>query len=330
MYLYIDIENLLSLIKAHKDPLYNDCIKVIQKQLSVFFNFSKKDFKDDEMLLAWFQLLSEGVGKTNLFSYLDEHKFPPRPLTKDCHVGFSANKLSSIYLLNDADIEFAKKEGALLIGSVGEEIITFNKIFLQQNDYDFHKDLKIGDTHFTKWDDGNKFALPLTDIIFIDSYILTDSSLIETNFIKLLQVLATNSRTLINITLYANNKHISIAFASLHKKVIESVEKITGVKPNFTMILYSDQRSQESLAEHDRTIFTNYVRIKSGDTYNYFNSAGKVITKGREISYISLGKKENHDLANKLLVDLQKNIDFIKSNSKEIHGDKKSNFLSLS
>lgn len=330
MNLYIDIENLESLIKGNKHTLYNDCIKAIQKQLSVFFNFSKKELKSNELLLSWFQLMTEGAGEKNSFNYLDEHKFPKRPLCKGCYLNFSDNQFSSIFLINDEHIDSVRNDGALLIGSPGEEFEIFNKLFLLQNDYTFFKEFKIGSSLFSRWEDVSKYSLPVTDIIFVDPYILIDNSLIESNFIKYLTVLSSNSKCSINVIIYVNKNKVSIGFDKLQKKVVDAIKTVTNCTPSFTMIQYNDQREVASLAEHDRTIFTNYVRIKSGDTYNYFNSSGAVITKGREVTYISLCKNESYLHAKELIRDLQDNINKLKSNSNSIVGDKKSNYLKFS
>jgi hypothetical protein len=329
MNLYIDKENVEALIQARTKGLYQESVNTIKKQLSVFFNFSKKDLKNNEVLMSWFQGLSEGVGKTNSFTFMDENVVPSRPIAENCHNDFSAGKLSAIYLLSDDNIDHLRSPGAVLVGSPGEEIEVFNRLFLLQRDYDFHKEIKIGCKEFSCWEDLRKYSLPLTDIIFVDSYILSDQSLIPSNFIKYLEVLCQCSRCPVNIVAYVNIKNVMVDPAVLHKEVIASIGKSTGYIPRFTLIQYTDQRGIESLAEHDRTILTNYVRIKSGDSYNYFDSSGKQLTKGREISYLSLAKKDNHDLAKTLIGDLQKRIDFLKANGSNIFGDRVSNYLIL-
>lgn len=112
-------------------------------------------------------------------------------------------------------------------------------------------------------------------------------------------------------------------------KLKESIGNVTGVEPNLTIVTYTDRRGVPSRGEHDRTILMNYKRIKSGDTFNYFKSDGTIQTKGREIQYLSLARRENYDLAQELLKDLQGNVDFFKRNRTNIEGDKKSNFLNF-
>jgi len=329
MYLYIDRENIIALAQSHKNALYNDCIKAIKKQLNVFFNFSKKELKTDDTLMNWFRLLTEGIDTTNNFTFLDEYIFPSRPIKENCISEFTANKLCAIYLLNDENINSLKVTGAVLVGSPGEEIQVFNRLFLLQNDYDFHKDIAIGGPELTSWNDLAKYAMPITDIVFIDSFILVDASLIPSNLIPYLELLCSNARTAVNIILYVDFECINVDLTTLKNQIKASIELITGHKPTFTLIRYRSRRGVDHLGEHDRTIFTNYVRIKSGDTYNYFLSDGSKYTTGRELTYNSLAKKESHNLAKKLIQDLQANIDFLKTNGESITGDKVSNFLNF-
>lgn len=296
MYLYIDKENIESLIENRGHKLYNDCIKTIQNHLDVYFNFSKKEIKSNEDLLSWFQLLTDGAG-TGTQKFLDEYVFPVRPIKDQCHIDFSYNKLTAIYLISDENIHNLKNSGALLVGGPGEEIDVFNKLFLLQNDYDFHKEIEIGGNELRKWTDLGKYSLPLTDIIFLDSFILADPSLIESNLIEYLKILCSNSFNTINIVLYVNGGKISIDYDKCRQLVINAIKSVTGYSPNFTLVKYTEQRDMSSLGEHDRTLLTNYYRVKSGDTYNYFLSNGEKCTKGREVSYLSLAKRDNHNLA---------------------------------
>jgi hypothetical protein len=252
---------------------------------------------------------------------------PKRPIDEGCIIDFNENKLSAIYLISDKNVVKFKQTGAVLVGEPGEEIKIFNRLFLLQNDYDFHKELKIGGSELLRWKDLEKYSMPLTDIVFIDSYIITDISLIPSNLIKYLEVLCAYARNKVNIVLYVNSKNIAIPFNELKNEVKRTIQTITGHVPNFTLIEYLTQRGVDHLGEHDRTIFTNYIRIKSGDSYNYFKSTGELYTTGREITYNSLGKKQSHDLAKNLISDLQSKINSLLASRRAIQGDKISNFL---
>jgi hypothetical protein len=51
MHLYIDKENLLSFIKQSKKPLYQECLRTMQRQVDITFNFSKADLRGDQELM---------------------------------------------------------------------------------------------------------------------------------------------------------------------------------------------------------------------------------------------------------------------------------------
>ncbi len=326
MDLYIDIENIHSFINNHKHELYNDCLKTMQKQLNVFFNFKKEEIANDEILMAWFKYFTTGIGIRNSQSFNDE-KFPPRPLKSNTFIGFDIRQLSSIYLMNDERIELLKEKGAVLVGSPGEEFNVFNQVFFFQNDYKFEKKFKIGSPHFTKWNDLDSYSSCVSDILFIDSYILSKPEMLEFNFLPFLKSLVSKSKCKINLVLFVNNDNINITYSDLSKMVRAAIESVTGIKPNFTMIKVRDQHGVPSYAEHDRTVFTNYIRVYSGDTFNYFKSDGSLNTKGREIHYSSLGDNENHNLSFELVSDIQKKLDELPAEI--VEGDKKSNFLNF-
>lgn len=326
MDLYIDKENLLSMIASRSSEMYNDCLKLIKKQLNVHFNFPKEDLRSNEHLLLWYQTLSQGVGESNEFKF--NEPFPAKPIKSNSARNFDIFQLSSIYLLSDENTSKFKDSGNVLIGEKGEELTTIQKLFFNQNDYLFEKKLKIGGKYFTKWEDLSPFSLPLTDIIFVDSYILSNLELLEHNLLSYLKILCSETNSKVNIVLYTNRGN-SVDYDVISPLVRKTLKEVTGVSPNFTLVTYSDQRGMKSIAEHDRTILLNYYRVHSGDTFNYFDSSCKKISKGREIHYASNANKENHELFIGTLSDIQENINFLIKNNSGIEGDRKSGFLNL-
>lgn len=326
MELYIDKENIESFIANRDHGLYNDCLKTMQKQLNTYFNFTKEELLSNEGLMAWFKFFTSGVGHNNKQDF-NSAPFPSRPLKSNTYNSFSKEQLSSIYLVNDERLEVLKDKGAVLIGGPGEEFDIFNHIFLFNNDYIFEKRLKIGSPEFSKWSDLEKYACCVSDILFVDAYILSIPDDIDNNLIPFLQSTVAKSKCKVNIVLYVNYDQVNISYSDLSSKIRKSIEAITGISPNFTLIKVRDQRDVETYAEHDRTVFTNYTRVYSGDTYNYFRSDGKKKSKGREINLSSLANSENHKLALELINDIQKNLDELPAEAAE--GDKKSNFLNF-
>jgi len=322
MNVYIDKSNLLSLIHSRSDNLYADSVKLLKKQLNIFFNFSKDDLKQDEVLMAWFATFTQGVGINNTFEF--NTTFPERPLKSNTYKSFDAEGLSSVYLLEDEKCDSLKSSGTILIGKVGEEIDVLGKLFLNQKDYLFEKKWRIGSKLFSKWNDLTSYSLPLTDIIIVDQYILknkdTDTDTLDTNLIEYLFVLTHSVNSKINIVIITHPDNIDYDFNTLRSKINTKVKSSTRAKPNITLI--------KTRKEHDRTILTNYNRIYSGDTFNFWNNQGKKITKGKEIAYSSIAKSENHFLAKELISDIQKTINWnYKNNPEYIEGDKQSGYL---
>lgn len=326
MDIYIDKQNLVSFVKSKENLLFQDCNKLLKKQLNVYFNFSKDELKESELLLNWVTTLSQGVGEHTFIKF--DVKEPKRPLKSNSSNDFCENKLSSVFLLEDDETKKFKNSGSVLVGEVGEEIEILKKLFINQNDYLFERKLRINGEGFKSWSDLENYSLPLTDIVIVDPYITSDASLFSSNLEVLLKTLVVKSNSKVNIVIYTN-KDNSIPYDEISKVVRAAVKKNTNVGPKFTLVTYKDIRGQDSKAEHDRTILMNYSRIYSGDTLNYFDSTGKVITKGRELSFSSLANYENFNLSRELIKDLQKNIDFFKKNNSNIEGDKVSNFLNF-
>ena len=324
MDIYIDKENLLSLINSRAEGLYNDCIKILKKQLNVFFNFPIEELKTNEKLTSWFADFSQGVGENNTFTF--GSNFPSRPLKANSHKSFNSHQLSSIYLIDDEKSDLFKSTGTVLIGKPGEELTLLNNLFILQNDYLFDKKWKIGSSNFQKWSDLDNYSQPVTDIIIVDPYVCSDSSLLENNLLSFLSCISNKVKTKINIVIYTNTEK-SLSYEYLSPLIRKKINLITGANPNFTLVKYTDKRDVPSKAEHDRTIFTNYLRIYSGDTINYFSNSGK-LTKGREIHFSSLARDENYLLAFELIKDLQQNINFLNKNG-GVEGDKISGYLNF-
>ncbi|MEQ3665672.1 hypothetical protein [Olleya sp.] len=326
MDIYIDKANLVSFIKSKDDLLYTDCNKLLKKQLNVYFNFPKEVLKENQLLMQWITTLSQGVNPDTVIKF--DYKEPKRPLKSTTSNEFCDNKLSSVYLLEDIETTKFKDSGCVLVGEVGEEIEILKKLFINQNDYLFEKKLRISGVGFKTWQDLEDYSLPLTDIIIVDPYITSDASLFPSNLEMLLKSIALKSNSKINVVIYTN-KDQCISYEQISPVIRKAIKQVTGVGPKFTLVTYRDQRGQDTRAEHDRTVLMNYHRIYSGDTFNYFDSTGKVITKGRELSFSSLANFDNFNLSRELIRDLQKNIDFFRANNTGIEGDKISNFLNF-
>ena len=257
---YFDIENLESYLAQPKNEAFDDTLKMIKKQLDLSFNFSKEEFKRSDALLQFIKTLSEGIGDKKI-NYIPE-KFPPRNLKSNSHNNFSAEELLSVYFINDETLHKLKNKEDLLIADVGEEMPMFKMLFLNIDDYKFEKKLRIG-SQFQSWSDFNNYYCPYTDLIIVDNFILSDVSLFETNLKGIVvNTLKDNIRKKINIIIFLKADQENVSFSDLKANLKSLVEAKYTDSPNITIVKH--------YAEHDRTILKNFVRVYSGDTFNYF------------------------------------------------------------
>ena len=315
MIAYFDLENLISFLKQPKDDLFQDCLKLLKKQLDITFNFNKEDLKSFDEGIIFLKILSEGLGEKKI--KFNSEKFPARTLKSNSHSDFNIEELLSVYFINDSNLNSLSNKDELLIADIGEEMRMFKTLFLNNNDYKFDKKLRIG-TEFPSWKTLQNYKSPFIDLIIVDNFILSDKSLFETNLKGIIEnTLGLVSRKKINIIIFLKSNQDNIPFRELETEIQKIVIEKCKEVPNITLIKH--------YSEHDRTILLNFIRIYSGDTFNYFLSNGRTTTKGKEIHFVSIAEKENYNLYIEMLKDLQKIIDNSKQES--IIGDKKSRLL---
>lgn len=315
MVAYFDLENLESFLKQPKNDFYHDCLKLLKKQLDLSFNFNKEEFKKSDDLMNFIKILSDGVGDKKI-KYIPE-KFPARNIKSNSHRLFSIDELLSVYFINNEDLEKLKAKEDLLIADIGEEMILFKLLFLGNDDYKFEKKINIKND-FTDWGKLVDFYTPHTDIIIVDNFILSDSSLIDTNLKNIIgNSLKDASRKKVNILIFIREDEYKTNLNDLKKIIVPCIKAKCTDDPNITIIKH--------YREHDRTILRNMLRIYSGDTFNYFWNNGSLKTNGKEIHFSSIADKDNYKLYKNTLSDLQNIIDT--ALAEKIIGDKESRFL---
>ena len=141
-----------------------------------------------------------------------------------------------------------------------------------------------GENSFKNWATLSQYILPFTDVIICDKYIndkfCRDHNLLE--IIRLLDKQAIHSYNLLIIT----NKGDRNFLDEFEKYIKEKIKKYT-LKAKFGIVLSSK--------EHDRCIIMNYLKIESGDSFNFFNRDGTIITNGTELKLFPLCYSENYD-----------------------------------
>lgn len=328
MELYIDINNLKSFIKSKDSDDFDDCKRMLRRQLHVLYNFDKEMLKSEPILQQFVTMISEGRGLSEESDkFLPSTAiFPERPIKANSYINWNWRELSSVYLIDDVDSRKLKNKGCVLLGETGEELSILMKLFCGM-DYDFHHlyDLQ---KNFNSWEQltADNQALPCTDIIINDRYLFTNTfDLVECNLRPLLIVLAGNVNNRINVVIFTKNKSLLEFGIDKATSIIKNtLDNKTGMKPNITFVTSNDNDK----IPHDRFIITNYRLIRSGDSFLYFDTKGKKITNGGALDIDSMANHETYTFVQSLLEKLQASYNDIKRlNNDMIIGSKESKYI---
>ena len=303
MTVYFDKQNFINYFKIARDTEIGiDTLRMVKKQLSVHLNFKLDDLDEYEIILL--EELKEGVDFEFKLTYnTDKVK---RPLDK---TSFPEN--DGVFLLDDESVSKIKLLHTILIGAVNEEIETLKRLIIE-NDYSFHTEKVIGE-HVTPDHHLNLFNLPFSTIIVVDRYMFHgpeiggNISLFEYNLDKILkkafQFKQGPSKLIfvfqVRIDLPAGHTKYEPGpdLDKLYNK-IKNVRTKYCTAPEIYFIGVPYGRIDD---EHDRFIFSNYLRIKSGDSFIYFNSIREKITNSSTVDYYSLANRSYFAATNKLL-----------------------------
>lgn len=330
MELYIDINNLKSFIKSKNSEDFDDCKRMLRRQLHIVYNFDKEILKSEPILQQFVTMISEGRGLSEESDkFLSSTAiFPERPIKANSYINWNWRELSSVYLIDDVDSRKLKNKGCVLLGETGEELSILMKLFCGM-DYDFHHlyDLQ---KNFNSWEQltADNQTLPCTDIIINDRYLFANTyDLVEYNLRPLLTVLAGNVKNRINVVVFTKNKTL-LEFGKDKADAIfkNTLLTVTGMKPNVTFVTSNDNDK----IPHDRFIITNYRLIRSGDSFLYFDTKGKKITNGGALDIDSMANHETYTFVQSLLEKLQASYNEIKRlNNDMIIGSKESKYINF-
>ena len=327
MDLYIDKENLKSFIHLRSEDDFDDCLRMIRRQLHVIYNMDKSVFRDDPEMTQWLLRMGEGRGASEETDTFNNDLFPLRPIKSNSYIEWDRKELSAVYLIDDLNTIKLKNKGCVLLGDIGEELRVLLKLFCGR-DYDYHHlyDLQ---KNFNSWEqlvDENQM-LPCTDIIINDRYLFNDDfMLVEYNLYRMLKAIVNNVKNKVNVVVYTQNDSIRNFGIDKATSIIKSaIEKTTSMKPNIT---YVTSGAKPTKIPHDRFVITNYRLIRSGASFIYFNTTGEKITKGGSFGIDSLAKYETYVFVNSLLEALQSIYnDLYRLNKDLIIGSRVSNFI---
>jgi hypothetical protein len=218
----------------------------------------------------------------------------------------------SIYFLKEEDINERLKfvsKNPIPIAFQDGYLDLFNKLSLGDNSSVV---IPVGKTEgdFISWDILFNYFHFVTDIVIADNYILDDRSIIESNFFEILKKFnAINNVFNLTIVTFEKSENKKLD----HSKEVEFIrDKL--IELNISCRIHLILLNRE-LKEHDRGIFTNFLRLKSGDSFNFLNSNGQIITKGTELDFYPLTNYKLFDVNKIALSSIKKKI--LKSKVKE-------------
>lgn len=316
MRLYIDKENLESLVQGRKDhsSLYDEFARSVKKGLGVHYNFPKEEFLKNQYLQAWFTTVKgDGVKSTSEFCP-PKSVFPVRPIKSNFLNTCGPDEYRSLFFLcMDKNIATViQNKQCVLIGNVGEEYDIIDKLVALEDKEVLTKSIGTWNMYCPK--------LPLTDIVLCDDHYFKDKEVYDKNKNEILTSLSQTPNSQINVVIVTKEGEIDPAFdlEQEYKNIKEQISSTSGLskgKCNVTVIT--------SYKAHDRHLITNYFRIIHGSSFHLIDNG----LKGNVITNIAPCIKQN---ANEVTDGLLAFFQSVVSSPVRCFGDKASNFLNFS
>jgi len=308
MKLYIDIDNVISLMKSQGLPEFSDCANLIRKHFDVQYNFPKEKLKSDSLLQAWFSTYGQGVTGEQKFVSNELEIFPERPIKSNFYNVSDYKLVSSIYLLDDGHMcDVIKEKSCVLIGKIGEELNLISKLVMD--------DTEVPAVTIPSW--GNYLpTLPLTDIIISDNHYFKDELVYRNNDNEIINYLASIPKNSpVNIIIITKEGEVDnrIDLVSEQIKLKELVKKKSNSSKSTVTII-------TTFKSHDRSLITNYYRVKHGSCFHLKDNG----IKEDVMTEVKTHALRNNEENTKYLLDVFQQI---ASNPVRLVGDKKSNFL---
>ena len=182
---------------------------------------------------------------------------------------------------------------------------------------------------FQSWSQLADYIPPFTDLIIVDNYMF-DETIWDYNLFRIIEEFSKKTPVKFNLLLlsFMDDRKLTNTFVKNIYDEIKSKLDDKGINCNLSIAL-----ANQSIKEHDRGIFTNYIRIKSGDSFSYFDKNGKIITKGTDIDFHPLVETDKINASEAALYDIKEIIDKLagdpKTKEKRLAGDLKNRLLEI-
>lgn len=282
----------LVISKAFVEKFY-DCYKAGNVYWEDFEYFLKKQLSPNTILVTdipendwfmfgmeykWFGDLQEKTKKTEWVENLSD---------KISEISFYEN-LSPFLLFcidkeNNDCHKLCKKFGYSYINLTNLD--KFWEVFYSEKSHQYHlkvtKEANIPESRrFDSWTKLKEFQHPISHIVIFDKYILSDKSKqkLNKNLFPLLKSLLGSlspQKTLLFLTFIIEDK------TDLMKKQTDISIFLKDEYPSISFDISIFQYAADVYVAnldglHDRGIYTNYFRLRSGDSFNYFDDRGNV------------------------------------------------------
>lgn len=309
MVLYIDKENLISLVRSDDKACFSEYAALVRKNMDIQYNFPKEEILDNEYLNFWFSRFGSGVGGVQEFCP-PKTVVPDRPLKSNFYNSLSADNRSALFFLNDdSKCAAAKNKCCVMVAKVGEELAKLKEIFSPD---------EKGEVLVYQIADWKNFLpqLPLSDIIICDNHYFKDKYVYDANNNEIIRFLSAIPHNCpVNVVIIVKEREIDprIDLAVEQSKIKEIVKNASGSSQSTVTIL-------TTYATHDRALITNYFRVKQGSSFHIKQNNIKHDVSAEVKSHAI---RKNYDFTKNLLAEYQN----IASNPSKCFGDRISNFL---
>ena len=311
MVLYIDKENLISLVRSEDKACFVEYSNLIRKNLDIQYNFSKEEIRGDEFLTFWFSQLGSGVGGVQEFCP-PRNIVPKRPMKSNFIKDLDASGRSALFFLNDIDkCTAVESKCCVMVSKIGDELSKLKAVF-QPDEQGEILTYRIAD-----WGDFLP-KLPLSDIIICDNHYFKDKEVYEANENEIIRFLSSiPHESPVNVVIIVKNSEVDtkIELAEEQSRIKDLVKRASGSSKSTVTILTTNKT-------HDRALITNYYRVKQGSSFHI-----KHIHVKHDISaeIKTHAIRKNHEFTVSLLNEYQD----IASQPVKCIGDKICNYLTF-
>lgn len=324
MKLYIDKENIRSLMKSKESDFVKECLRMIRNNIDVRYNFEKtNDLMNDDAMKVWFSQTA-GQGKRNETSYSQDASdiVPSRPLTIAKIESLDSGELPlnhGIFLIDDEEgCRNVSQYNCVMVGYVGQETDIFRKLLDIKEDHE---------TFVSKIRSWSSYCpiFPLTDIVLSDNFYFARKRVYERNDNGIIRALVSGVRNYpVNVVILAKMPDKEdVRLFDFDDEVCNIRDAIGDVTGNYTSkvtIIIVDKEM------HDRYAISNYYRVKSGAGFQIKNNGVKDDVTADIKSHVN---RNSEDVSNQLLDNYQQLVDdaMRNRNNAKCYGDRVSNLL---